>query len=79
MQWSTDSASVAFVTTSRDHREETLRVADVNGGAVRDVFTEKVPTFFESGNGRVNWKYFPETNEVMWFSERDNWGHLYMY
>jgi dipeptidyl aminopeptidase/acylaminoacyl peptidase len=79
MQWSADSSSVAFVSTSRDHREETVRVADIGGGAVRDVFTEKVPTFFESGNGRVNWKYFPESNEVLWFSERENWGHLYMY
>ena len=79
VQWSSDSASFAFVSTSRDHREETLRAVDIGTGGVRDVFTEKVQTFFESGNGRVNWKYFPESNEVMWFSERENWGHLYMY
>ena len=40
---------------------------------------EKVPTFFESGNGRVNWRYLPESKEFIWFSERDNWGHLYLY
>ncbi len=79
MQWNSDSSSVAFVSTSRDHKEETMRVADIGSGAVRDVFTEKVATFFESGNGRVNWKYLPETNEIIWFSERDNWGQLYMY
>ena len=28
-------------------------------GAVRDVLEEKVETFFESGNGRVNWRYLP--------------------
>ncbi len=27
---------------------------------------------------RVNWKYLPGTNEFIWFSERDNWGHLYL-
>ena len=37
------------------------------------------PTFFESGNGRVNWRYLPASNEVIWFSERDNWGQLYLY
>ncbi len=79
VQWSSDSSSLAFVSTSRDHREEILRAVDIGAGGVRDVFTEKVQTFFESGNGRVNWKYFPESNEVMWFSERENWGHLYMY
>ena len=37
------------------------------------------PTYFESGNGRVNWRYLPESNEIIWFSERDNWGQLYLY
>ena len=36
-------------------------------------------TFFESGNGRVTGAYLPASNEVIWFSERDNWGHLYLY
>ena len=40
---------------------------------------EKVATFFESGNGAVNWKYLSATNEFIWFSEQDNWGHLYLY
>jgi dipeptidyl aminopeptidase/acylaminoacyl peptidase len=79
VQWSPDSAHLAFVSTSRDHRQETLRVADAATGAVHDILEEKVPTFFESGNGRVNWRYLPSSNEVIWFSERDNWGQLYLY
>jgi dienelactone hydrolase len=79
VQWSEDGAHLAFVSTSRDHRQETLRLADVATGAVRDVFNEKVSTFFESGNGAVNWKYLSSTKEFIWFSERDNWGHLYLY
>jgi dipeptidyl-peptidase 4 len=78
-QWSTDSAHLAFVSTSRDHKNEQLRVADASTGAVRDVLTETVSTFYESGNGRVNWRYLPESNEIIWFSERDNWGQLYLY
>ena len=46
---------------------------------MRDVLEETVKTFFESGNGRVNWRYLPGSSEVIWFSERDNWGHLYLY
>ncbi|MCU1236630.1 MAG: peptidase dipeptidylpeptidase domain protein, partial [Candidatus Solibacter sp.] len=79
VQWDKDGAKLAFVSTSRDHREEVLRIADATTGAVRDVMTEKVPTFFESGNGRVNWRFLPESKEIVWFSERDNWGHLYLY
>ncbi|RYE02975.1 MAG: S9 family peptidase, partial [Sphingobacteriaceae bacterium] len=32
-----------------------------------------------SGWGSANWKFIPKSNEIMWFSERDNWGHLYLY
>ena len=79
VQWSADGTSVAFVSTARDHRHEQLRVADAATGAVRDVLEEKAETFLESGNGRVNWRYLPASNEVIWFSERDNWGHLYLH
>ncbi len=79
VQWSDDSRHLAFVSTSRGHREEQLRIADASTGEVREVFAENVETFFESGNGRVNWHYLAATNEFIWFSERDNWGHLYLY
>ena len=79
VQWSPDGSTVAFVSTSRDHRREQLRVADAATGAIRDVLEEKAETFFESGNGAVNWRYLPASNEVIWFSERDNWGQLYLH
>jgi dipeptidyl-peptidase-4 len=79
VQWSPDATHLAFVSTSRDHRREQLRVADASTGAIRDVLEETVPTFFESGNGAVNWRYLPASNEILWFSERDNWGQLYLY
>ncbi|HWB33692.1 MAG TPA: DPP IV N-terminal domain-containing protein [Acidobacteriaceae bacterium] len=79
VQWSSDSRHLAFVSTSRDHKQETLRVADADTGDVRDVLTETVPTYFESGDGKVNWRYLPGSNEVLWYSQRDNWGQLYLY
>lgn len=79
VEWAADSSSVAFVSTSRDHKLENLRVGDAATGAVRDVLQEKAETFFESGNGMVNWRYLPGSNEVIWFSERDDWGHLYLH
>ncbi|TMI94676.1 MAG: S9 family peptidase, partial [Bacteroidetes bacterium] len=48
-------------------------------GEVRDVFQEVVPTQYESGWGSINWRYLPKTKEIIWFSERDDWGHLYLY
>ena len=79
VEWYPDGSHLAFVSTSRDHKHEVLRVADAASGAVRDVLDETVKTQFESGNGRVNWHVLPASNEVIWFSERDNWGQLYLY
>ena len=79
VQWFPDGSHVAFVSTSRDHKNEVLRVADARTGAVRDVLRESVSTQYESGNGAVNWRVLPATNEVIWFSERDDWGQLYLY
>ncbi|MFT4153162.1 DPP IV N-terminal domain-containing protein [Parafilimonas sp.] len=79
VSWSDDGSQFAFVSTSRDHKIEKVRIADANTGAVREVFEESVPTQYESGWGAINWKYLPATKEIIWFSERDNWGHLYLY
>ncbi len=79
VQWSSDSTQLAFVSSSRDHKRATLRVADAATGKARDVIDEKVETYFEGGNDRPNWRFLPASNEVIWFSERDNWGRLYLY
>ena len=79
VQWSPDSTHLAFVSTSRDHKQENLRITDADTGDVHDILEEKVSTYYESGNGAVNWRYLPTSNEVIWFSERDNWGQLYLH
>jgi len=79
VKWAPDGKTLAFVSTSRDHRHEWFRIADAKSGAVRTVFEESVKTYYESGNDQVNWFYLPETHEAVWFSERTNWGQLYLY
>ncbi|MDO6738538.1 S9 family peptidase [Wenyingzhuangia sp. 2_MG-2023] len=77
--WSEDGSQLAFVSTSRDHKEENVRIANTETGAVKDVFQEVVATQYESGQGAINWKYFSKTDELLWYSERSDWGHLYLY
>jgi dipeptidyl-peptidase-4 len=79
VQWSEDGMHLAFVSTSRDHKQEWLRVADAVSGDVREVMNETAATYIESGTVKVNWRYLPRSNEVLWFSERDNWGQMYLY
>lgn len=75
-KWSPDGSRLAFVSTSRDHKEAVLRVADATTGAVRTVLTETSPTQFESLAGfDVLWA----SSEVIWSSERDDWGQLYLF
>ncbi len=78
-EWSADGSTLAFVSTSRDHKQATLRIANAITGEVRAVHTEKVATQYESGHTGVNWRYLPKRNAFIWYSEKDDWGHLYLH
>ena len=79
VQWAPDSKSLALVTTSRDREHEWFRIADARTGAVRTVFEDSVRTYYHSGIGEVDWRYLPARQEAIWYSERTNWGNLYLY
>ncbi|HSU27472.1 MAG TPA: DPP IV N-terminal domain-containing protein [Chitinophagaceae bacterium] len=79
VDWSPDASQLAFVSTSRDHKNEKFRIADAMTGEVKEIFEENVATQYESGQGAINWRYLKATNEIIWYSERDDWGHLYLY
>ncbi len=74
--WSPDGSRLAFVSTSRDHKQAIFKVADATTGDVRTVFEETAPTHFES---RTGWRMLWATNEIVWYSQRDDWGQLYLY
>jgi dipeptidyl aminopeptidase/acylaminoacyl peptidase len=79
VEWSEDSETLSFVSSSRDHKIAQLQIANPETGEVRPVYLEEVDTYYESGYNAVNWRVFPERNEFVWFSEQENWGHLYLH
>jgi dienelactone hydrolase len=79
VQWARDGQSLALLSTSRDRRHEWLRIANARTGAVRSAFEESVATYYRSGIDAVSWRYLPGPNEALWYSERSNWGNLYLY
>jgi dipeptidyl aminopeptidase/acylaminoacyl peptidase len=81
VQWAKDGRTLAFVSTDRGHKSATLRVADAQTGVVRDVYTETVATQYQSAPAldSVDWRYLPESNEFIWFSQKSDWGHLYLH
>lgn len=77
--WSDDGTKLAFISTSRDHKVEKVRIADAATGDVKEIFEERVATQYESGQGAINFHFLQGSNEIIWYSERDDWGHLYLY
>ena len=77
--WYADGSALAFVSSSRDHKRAWVRVADANTGAVRTLFEERSTTQIGDASANENWRLLPGSNELIWWSQRDNWVHLYLY
>jgi dipeptidyl aminopeptidase/acylaminoacyl peptidase len=78
VNFSPDGARLAFVSTSRDHKDEWVKVADTATGEVRDVYTEHVDTYY-GWQAKNDWKVLWDSNEFLWASERSNWAQYYLY
>lgn len=78
-QWNSEGTKFAFVSGSRDHKVAHLQIADANSGAVKSIHKEEVDTYYESGVNNENWKVLFNSNEFIWYSEKTNWGHIYLY
>jgi dipeptidyl aminopeptidase/acylaminoacyl peptidase len=78
--WSDDSREVIYVERGPFYRTLTLRVANTSSGKSRTLVEESGKTFIELAaiGHRPAVKVLSNGN-VLWFSERDGWGHLYLY
>lgn len=82
VEWNDDSSILSFVSTSRDYKDVTLRVANPQTGDVKDIYHERDEIFFESNltsRGLPNWRVLHDSNKFIWFTRKDNWGHLYLH
>jgi dipeptidyl-peptidase-4 len=77
--WYPDASAIAFVSSSRDHKQAWVRVADARTGAVRTLLEERAATQVGEVGIAQNWRVLPRSNELIWWSERDGWIHLYLY
>lgn len=80
LQWYPDGSHVAFVSSSRDHKKAWFRVANAQTGEVRTLFEETSET--QIGDAALSenlWRVLPASNELIWWSQRDGWTHLYLY
>ncbi|MFI9308031.1 S9 family peptidase [Streptomyces triculaminicus] len=78
--WAPDGSAVYYLARPRDLRTLTLHRMDPATGEVTTVLTETGATRVEPNQGM----YEPPivrvlADEVLWYSQRDGWGHLYRY
>ncbi|HEY8056118.1 MAG TPA: DPP IV N-terminal domain-containing protein [Terriglobales bacterium] len=90
VQWSPDGSHLGFVSTSRDHKQEWVRIADAASGDVRTIMEDTVATQYQGGQGGSTFRYLPGNNAFLWYSQKVNvpgmaggtaagLGQLYLY
>lgn len=71
VQWNQDGTKLLFVSTSRGHKHEWVRLADAATGNVQTIFEDTVRTQYEGGQGGSTFRYLPERNGFLWFSQKE--------
>lgn len=71
-----DNRYFSYEKADRGHQRFRIIEVDAASGNTRNVLEEKTNTFiFEQ---RIFTQYIPETNEIVWSSEKDGYRHLYL-
>jgi dipeptidyl aminopeptidase/acylaminoacyl peptidase len=80
VQWSAASDRIYFTQVDRGPKRVQLMVVDAAGGTPRQIIADSSKAYvigsLDLVAGRTNWRPL-KNGDVIWFSERDGWGHLY--
>lgn len=81
--WGADNRLAYFVDMERDYKTVRVVEFDTHTGATRILFEETTNTqinlMADSDELPTCVMPLPDTKELLWFSERSGWGHLYLY
>ena len=80
--WSDDSRYAYFVDMERGDQIAYVVEFDTQTGSTRILFEETSKTYINLSPSEITPATLlpiPETGELIWYSERDGWGHLYLY
>ncbi len=80
VQWTPASDRIYFTQVDRGPKKVQLMVVDANGGSPRQIIADSSKAYVIGSldliGGKTNWRPL-RNGDVVWFSERDGWGHLY--
>jgi dipeptidyl aminopeptidase/acylaminoacyl peptidase len=80
VQWSRNADRLYYTHASRGPKRVQLRVADAGSGETRLLAQDSAGSFVElnlDNSETPNWRIMNDGRDIVWFSERDGWGHLY--
>jgi dipeptidyl aminopeptidase/acylaminoacyl peptidase len=82
LAWNPDGSCVYALYTQDGRRRVLLRRLDLHSGEWDTILeeTEQTPVYLNAAlYSRPNFAFLWERGFFIWFSERDGWGHLYLY
>ena len=76
LHWTKDNSHFYYEKVDRGHQR--FRIIEVNAqnGSSRTIVDEQTKTFIYTN--QIFTYYLPQTNEILWTSEKDNWRHIYL-
>lgn len=80
--WGKDSRRAYFIDVDSNYKTARLVEFDVATGSTRILFEETSETHINlmlNADERPALKPLPDSDELLWFSERNGWAHLYIY
>ena len=82
MWWSADSKTAFFVDIERGEKAVHVEAVNAESGASRELFSETSETYVELSSdvyAPATIRPLQKTNQLIWYSERSGWAHLYLY
>ena len=76
LHWTKGNSHFYYEKADRGHQRFRIIDVDVANGNTRTVLDEQAKTFIYTN--RIYTYYLPQTDEILWTSEKDNWRHIYL-
>ncbi|MDQ6828123.1 MAG: S9 family peptidase [Gemmatimonadota bacterium] len=82
IKWAKKSDKLYVTNALRGAKRVRLTVVDLKSGQWKKITGDSTSTYLElfaGGGGAPNWDVANDGQDVLWYSERDGWAHLYRY
>jgi dienelactone hydrolase len=76
IRWRKENRYFTYEKADRGHQRFRIIEVDSETGNTRNIIDEQTNTFIYEQ--RIFTHYLPETDEIIWSSEKDGWRHLYL-